>query len=45
MNKSALRCKTPSKAQVNFRKKQRVLMNRKHRHIGKCKYLINEEEN
>jgi len=28
-SKSTLKCKTSSRAQVNFRKKQRILMNRK----------------
>jgi len=29
--KSSLKCKTPARAQVNFRKHQRKLMNRKQR--------------
>ena len=29
MNKNAVKCKTPARAQVNFRKHQRTLMNRK----------------
>ena len=34
-NKHTLKSKTPAKAQTNFRKKQRKLMNRRDRHSNK----------
>ena len=36
MSKAKLKCRTPAKAQVNFRKAQRVLMNRKERRRGQA---------
>jgi hypothetical protein len=35
MNKSKLKCKTPAKAQVNYRKEQRTKMNRASRRNSK----------
>lgn len=38
--KRALKCKTPAKAQVNFRKKQRTEMNRSNRRVEKKEIFV-----